>query len=124
MARIGSSPLEQRDSAGMVETRAQGAPGKGALPGWRLPDLRQDFNLDDAMATAMTYATRYMNHALDPDGLVIQLPQQAAESGGGMRVQVAEQQTARVLREYDVPTFLQLYALREKTNGVVVDGQV
>lgn len=124
MARIDSSPLEQRDSAGMVDARGKPAASKAPAVAWKLPDIRQDFSLDNAMATAMTNATRYMNHALEPEGLVIQLPQADAESGGGMRVQVAEQQTARVLREYDAPAFLQLYALRERTNGVVVDGQV
>lgn len=121
---VGVRPEGLPDSAQPAAKPGVGAAGAGATPAWQPQQLDSRFSLDDALDRATQVVTQRMNWNLRPDGLVVRPTQQTMESAALTRLQVTDMQTQAVLREYDVPTFLGLYAAREKSSGVVVDGRV
>jgi hypothetical protein len=106
---------------------AQPAPAAVPRGGWQVPTLPRGFALDSAVHAALGHATTSLNRQLGPEGLVVQVPQGAAEKLGtpdAPSAQVRERDGGKIVRQYDALALLKLYASQRLAGGVVVDGQV
>jgi hypothetical protein len=96
-------------------------PPKAVKRSDQLQDLPRGFDLEAALTTAYTQASRFMNSILNRDGLAVAVTKTPDGDHVG---QVVNTQNGQMIKEYQGLDVLRFYAdgLREK--GVVVDGKV
>ncbi len=123
-----------RDELAVAEGKA---PAKAAAPkAWTVPQLAQDFMLDNAMQQAARRVTGHYRQVLQPQGLMVELQAnpasgtlpvdvaQGRQPDGEMQATLREQESGRVVKAYTAPALLALFAAQQQATGIVVDGQV
>lgn len=142
MAKIGLAAELAKQAAQaardeLVAAEGLTAPRVNAPPkAWTVPQLAQDFMLDDAMQLATTRVTGHYRQVLAPQGLMVDLqPTEAVmpaegdmagaqQVGNEMQATLREQQSGRLVKAYTAPALLALFATQQQATGIVVDGQV
>lgn len=139
MAKIGLAAelAKQAAQAAREEMAAKDGPAgtPAAAPGWKVPVLPMDFQLDAALTRATRQVASHYRTVLAQEGLDVGI--EAAESadasqngaelpqaGPPLQAALREQQTGRLVRAYTAPALLSLFATQQQSNGLVVDGQV
>lgn len=120
-----------RDELAVAEGKAP-AKAAAAPKAWTVPQLAQDFMLDNAMEVAAQRVTGHYRQVLQPQGLMVELQPAAAaadvaegrQEAGEMQATLREQQSGRLVKAYTAPALLALFAAQQQATGVVVDGQV
>ncbi|HEX2859787.1 MAG TPA: hypothetical protein VHP58_06300 [Alphaproteobacteria bacterium] len=123
-----ANALAQQAAGGGRKRRggAVGAASAGPVAGpgkpWQPLRLGRDFRVGAATQNALQNVATTMNRTLRPEGLVVNVssPQQGS---GELPVFVAEARGGKVVRAYDSPEFLSMFAKQRQLNGVIVDGQ-
>ena len=137
MAKVGLAAelAKQAAQAAREEVAAQSGEAKtsAAPQGWRVPQLAQDFGLDQAVHMAAQRVAGHYQQALAPQGLDVQMEQPGSGSGDAanlpqevppMQAFLREQGTGRLVKAYTTPALLTMFATQQQATGVVVDGQV
>ena len=121
-------------ASGEAKTAATAAP-----KGWTVPQLGQDFALDEAMQKATLQVTGHYRTVLAPQGLRVDLEHgetpakdtaaadsvaEGRQSVPPIQANLREQGTGRLVKAYTTPALLTLFATQQQATGVVVDGQV
>jgi hypothetical protein len=101
-----------------------GAPAAEKPIRWQVPQLPDFFDMATAVGEAMDEATRFMNHRMQGEGVVVALQQPRHESMTDWQALVVEDGSTRVLQRYEGTDLLKLYAAHHAGRGVVVDGEV
>lgn len=120
--KIGGTAAElakQAAQAALAEAGGAEPVAKSPGLGWQPPKLGV-FRMDEALDRAYGNAANYLNYMLSPEGLVIDVQQQDAQT----QAMVLEKETSRVYRAYAGEDMLRLYATQRGGRGVVADGQV
>lgn len=145
-SKVGLAAQLAKQAAQAAREEAEAAEGKAkqpVKPGWQVPSLKQDFQLDKAMNRAVRQVTAHYQKVLNPEGLKVGLeqvpaaPAEGAGKKGGDAVVTEAPQAApelkAILREngsgkeiqtYTCSDLLTMFATQQQSVGVVVDGQV
>jgi hypothetical protein len=128
---------KQASEAALQEARAgyedpaldANAPVAPAKPGpWKVPELAQDFRLDDALAAASARVTTHYAKALASEGLLVHKreagPHTEPDSNPVAATEVREARSGRLLRAYGAPELVTMFAVQRGEMGVVADGIV
>lgn len=99
--------------------------------GWRIPELK-NFKLDPAMEKANTTAVNHLQNLLSPDGMYVEMQQEAEESAPeatsynsqNRQAVVRETGSEKELKSYSGQAVLQLYAHNQHRSSIIVDGKV